>query len=272
MNKHFRARVIDNRPIGSAANLLTINPLETVQHPIPGQFYLVEAGDTYDPLLKRPFSYFRITEEGIQFLYAIKGKGTTLMSGLKTGDILNVIGPLGNGYPKPGHDCIPVLLAGGIGIASIFSFAESLSQKGYVLYGSKCREELLFVDELRKLGHEIILCTDDCSCGEAGNVADVLKLFLNRNPSLIKRFQLFACGPRPMLQALSLIALENGLLGYISVEENMACGVGACQGCVVNVKSQQKKKSGLQTPDSKVIYKRVCKEGPVFSLGEVAWE
>ncbi len=256
MNRYLRAKIINNLPLDSKNNLLTIDPLEPVINPETGQFYMIEVGNSYDPLLKRPFSYFRKTSDGIQFLYAIKGKGTSLMKDFKQGMIINIIGPLGTRYPKPKKNYIPLLIAGGIGIASLFSLVEKLSKKAYVIYGAKIKDDLLMLNDLKNLGNEPIIVTEDGSIGEKGTVVDALKDFLTHQTSLVPRLSLYACGPKTMLEAISMIAIDKGIKGYVSLEENMACGFGACLGCAV-----------------KTIYgyKRVCKEGPVFPIEEIVW-
>lgn len=256
MNRYLRAKIINNLPLNSKNNLLTIDPSETVINPETGQFYMIEVGNSYDPLLKRPFSYFRKTSEGIQFLYAIKGKGTSLMKDFKQGMIINIIGPLGNGYPMPKKNYTPLLIAGGIGIASVFSLVEKLSKKAYVIYGAKIKDDLLMLNELKNSGNEPIIVTEDGSIGEKGTAVDALNDFLTRHSSLVPHLSLYACGPKPMLEAISRIAIDKCIKGYVSLEENMACGFGACLGCAV-----------------KTIhgYKRVCKEGPVFPIEEILW-
>jgi len=264
LSRYFSAKIINNLPLNNKTSLLSIEPSEQVINPEPGQFYMIEVGNSYDPLLKRPFSYFRKTEEGIQFLYTIKGKGTLLMKDFKQGKNINIIGPLGTGYPKPERGYIPLLVAGGMGIASIFSLVEKLSKKVYVLYGARNKDEILILDELKGLTDELIISTDDGSLGERGTVIDVLNDFLTRLsfPSRklsgfgITRHSLYACGPKPMLEAVSKIAIDKDIKGYVSLEENMACGFGACLGCVVKTING---------------YKRVCKEGPVFPIEEIVW-
>lgn len=129
MGRYFRAIIISNLPLNSKNNLLSIEPLEPVVDPEPGQFYMIETGNSYDPLLKRPFSYLRKTPEVIQFMYTIKGKGTLLMKNFRKGRTISVIGPLGAGYPEPEEGLTPLLVAGGMGIASIFSLLKKLSKK-----------------------------------------------------------------------------------------------------------------------------------------------
>lgn len=256
MHRYFKAKITDNLSLDTKNLLLTVEPMEKVIDPEPGQFYMIEVGNSYDPLLKRPFSYFKKTAEQIQFLYTLKGKGTLLMRDFEQGRIINLIGPLGTGYPNPENNYTPLLVAGGTGIASIFTLLESLSKKAHVLYGAKNKGELLILNELQKLGDKLIICTDDCSFGKEGTVTNILKDFLAHNSLPITHYSLYACGPKPMLESISRIAVDKGIKGYVSLEENMACGFGACQGCAVKTING---------------YKRVCKEGPVFPIEEIVW-
>ncbi len=256
MDRYFKAKVIENLPLNNKTNLLTIKPLAQVLEPEPGQFYMIEVGNAYDPLLKRPFSYFRRTLQSIQFLYTVKGKGTSLMKEFKQGRIINAIGPLGTGYPQPKNLCMPLLIAGGIGIASIFPLAEKLNKKTYILYGAKTKDDLLMLNELEILGSELITCTDDCSFGKEGMVTDILNDFLSTHSTPLSSYVIYSCGPKPMLESISKIAADRGIKGYVSLEENMACGFGACLGCAVKTMNS---------------YKRVCKEGPVFPIEQIVW-
>ncbi|MEW6068725.1 MAG: dihydroorotate dehydrogenase electron transfer subunit [Nitrospirota bacterium] len=256
MNRYFRAEVTDNFPLNKKTNLLSVKPLESVFKPLPGQFYMIELGNSYDPLLKRPFSYFRSTKKNIQFLYAVRGRGTSLMKDFKRGMIINMVGPLGSGYPEPRNSYIPLLVAGGIGIASIFPLAETFVKKACILYGAKNKDEILMLEELKGLTDKLIISTDDGSFGKRRTVIDALNDFLSSDFSLPTSYLLYACGPRPMLEAISNVAYNFGIKGYVSLEENMACGVGACMGCAVKTING---------------YKRVCKEGPVFPIEEIVW-
>ncbi len=217
---------------------------------------MIEVGSSYDPLLKRPFSYLRKTQESIQFVYTVKGKGTSLMKDFKKRREINVIGPLGTGYPKAEDGYTPLLIAGGIGMASLFPLAEALANKSFVIYGARSKDELVMLDELEKSGVAIITCTDDCSFGKEGLVTDILEDFLTSHPQLLTSCLIYACGPKSMLKSVAKIAVDKSISGYFSLEENMACGFGACMGCAV-----------------KTIhgYKRVCKEGPVFPIEEIEW-
>lgn len=249
----FKAEIKENIKLNKNHFLLTLNPItENKVKPKPGQFYMLGAGTLYDPLLKRPFSVFRFREGSIQILYRIKGKGTGIMKGMKKGSVFDVIGPLGNSYPAPFKKHIPLIVAGGIGIASLFPLIELLKDKAFVLYGAKTKDELIMLDELKALSKELIVCTDDGSYGKKADAVEALNgLPYNRN------YLLYSCGPKEMLRELARVALKKkGIKGYISLEENMACGVGACLGCAVKTRAG---------------YKRVCKEGPVFPIRDIVW-
>jgi dihydroorotate dehydrogenase electron transfer subunit len=262
---------------------------------------MLQAGDTYDPLLKRPFSIFKTEQQSsraaeqhdmgmvaLSFLYRVRGKGTLSLSHLKSGDIINVIGPLGNSYPEPYGDFIAV--AGGIGIASLFPLLEKYKNRAYLFYGARNREELVILNEVKALSKEIFIATDDGSEGQKGLVTDLLKNFFDASqispfPPLLKGGEgglpIYACGPTPMLKELSkvvaeypssLLPLDKGRMGgvkcYVSLEEHMACGVGACLGCAVKVRIQNTE----YRSQNNWTYKRVCKEGPVFEIEDIVWE
>lgn len=229
---------------------------------------MVQVREGSDPLLKRPFSLFRKTEEGIQLLYRIQGKGTTILGGLAAGAPVNLLGPLGNGYPAPGPASAPVVIAGGIGIASVFPLIESMAGKATVLYGARTGDDLLLLDELKALSGNFDVCTDDGSRGEKGNVLDLLNRVLP--PDSGSSSQIYACGPKPMLRAVSGFAVARGIKAYLSLEEHMACGIGACLGCVVKIKARIAGGAGQGEVDEGA-YQRVCMEGPVFSAEDIVW-
>lgn len=218
---------------------------------------MISVSDGLDPLLKRPFSIHRMTGQHIQFLYRVTGRGTSLLCGRKKGDVLDVLGPLGNSFPNPLTHDRPVLVAGGVGIAPIFALAESIKKKRPLLfYGARSRKDILCLEELKALGIEPVITTDDGTLGEKGYITEALEKFLGSDPSLGKRCRVYACGPGPMLAALASLAQRSRLSGYVALEQRMACGLGTCLGCVVNTTEG---------------YKRVCKEGPVFRINEIKW-
>jgi dihydroorotate dehydrogenase electron transfer subunit len=256
LSRFFRAEIKGNRPLHENHNLLSLLNLDAMIEPLPGQFYMLQTGKGYDPLLKRAFSLFRRTPDGLQILYRIKGKGTSILRSLKEGAVVDMIGPLGNGYPLPSREEVPLIIAGGIGIASVFSLAEKLSGNAFVFYGARVEEELFMTDELQEIYRDLVVCTDDGSCGRKGTVMDVLDDFMGSQPVKMGKPVIYACGPHPMLKEIAALSATLGVTAHVSLEEHMACGIGACLGCVVKTKGG---------------YKRVCKEGPVFDAGEIEW-
>jgi dihydroorotate dehydrogenase electron transfer subunit len=199
-------------------------------------------------------------------LYELKGIGTKGLSLSKPGEYLDVIGPLGNGFDfrKPlTANRKPILVAGGMGVAPLLFLAEKLvngpwtmdhGQKPIILMGTKTKKQILCEKEFKQLGFDVKIATDDGSFGFKGKVTDLLDDFLlTENPQPLT---VFSCGPRPMLKELSRIASSQNIPAQVSLEEHMACGIGACLGCVVK---------------TTYGYKRVCKDGPVFVAQDLVW-
>ena len=236
-----------------------------MEEPKPGQFYMVEVNQGYDPLLKRAFSLFRRTADGIQILYRIQGKGTAILRNLKEGAVIRILGPLGNGYPAAPEGAIPVIVAGGIGIASVFPLIEGFAGRAYVLYGARTGGDLFMLDELSGLSKELHICTDDGSCSERGNVVGLLDNLCASRSSCLDHVRVYACGPKSMLREAAKVVAANCIRAWFSLEEHMACGVGACLGCVTKIKSARSGK------EQAFEYQRVCKEGPVFDAEDIVW-
>ncbi|UCD34488.1 MAG: dihydroorotate dehydrogenase electron transfer subunit [Nitrospiraceae bacterium] len=258
MDRLFTVSVTENRQLIENHFLLTLHPRKKIRRPEPGTFFMLSVDSGLDPLLKRPLSVHRWLGSDFQLLYRVAGKGTAILSRRKPGDILEVIGPLGNGFPLKQSPKGAVLVAGGIGIAPVFALAEKLSsQRPLLFYGARTKQEVLCLDGLKRLGVQAVISTDDGSLGTKGSVINVLTQVASENPDMLRGQTFYACGPEPMLTALSGFAVQRGMKGYAALEERMACGIGTCLGCVVNTTGG---------------YKRVCKEGPVFALDEVIWE
>jgi dihydroorotate dehydrogenase electron transfer subunit len=212
---------------------------------------MISAGPFPEPLLKRPFCHFS-GNGTIDLLYRLRGKGTRLLSAMKPGADVDVLGPLGNAWPELPKGKAPVVIAGGTGIASVFPLIKSLGRKATVIYGARCGEEVLYKDELLSMSAELHLATDDGTCGIKGTVGDVLNGFFTISPSQY----LYVCGPEIMTRAVAEEAKVRGAKGAASLEAFMAWGIGACMGCAVRTTSG---------------YKRVCREGPVFNLHELVF-
>jgi len=225
----------------------------------PGQFAHVRILPLKDALLRRPFSIYQVNGESFSILYKAVGKGTDVLSRMRAGDKLNAMGPLGHGFtvPKPGGE-IPLLIAGGYGMAAMFFLAQRSPQKGIVFVGGRRRVDILCEKEFQALGWDVRVTTEDGSHGAKGLVTEPLTIELRRNKANRK---LFACGPTPMLNAVAKIAEGFNVPAEISTDEHMCCGVGVCLTCVIPVKVGDAWE-----------YQRTCTEGPVFDSRHVVWE
>jgi len=219
----------------------------------PGQFVHIHCGGgTY---LRRPFSIAGVKRNQIEIVYKVVGKGTELLSHRKKGETLDVIGPLGSGF-------------------SLLFLAHKLvphpSSLVTVLVGAKTKNDLLSVNDFKKLGCQVKLATEDGSLGFRGLVSDLFKSYLvPRAYSLTP--VVFACGPYQMLKKIAEICRGKQIKCQVSLENIMACGIGACRGCVVKTRITADKGQTRIAAD-KFIYKTVCKDGPVFNVNEIIWE
>ena len=229
--------------------------LETKQvaaHAKAGQFVSVYCNDG-SRLLPRPISICEIDKENnaIRLVYRVAGKGTDEFSGMCEGQILRILGPLGNGFPKQGKSAF--LIGGGIGIPPMLELAKELDCKKQMILGYR-NNQMFLCEEMKAYG-EVYVATEDGSAGTKGNVLDAIR------ENGLKADVIYACGPTPMLRALKEYAKENGIECWISMEERMACGIGACLACVCKSKDKDH--------HTNVNNKRICKEGPVFLAEEV---
>ena len=218
----------------------------------PGQFISVYTKDG-SRLLPRPISICEVEkEEGrLRIVYRVAGKGTEEFAGYESGDSIEVMGPLGNGFPLEGEKVF--LIGGGIGVPPMLELAKQLNCEKQMVLGY--RDENLFLrDEFEAYG-EVYVATEDGSVGTKGNVIDAIK------EHGLTADVMYACGPTPMLRALKAYAEKNHIKCYISLEEKMACGIGACLACVCKTKEVDH--------HSNVHNKRICKDGPVFLAEEV---
>ncbi|MGO9951087.1 MAG: dihydroorotate dehydrogenase electron transfer subunit [Dissulfurispiraceae bacterium] len=254
MNKLFDAQVVDNVLVNGPFKILSVRPLTDILPPDSGQFFMLQTARTTDPLLKRPFSLFRYQNGILQFLYRIRGKGTACLSAVTAGDVIQLLGPLGNAYPAPEGDFIVVV--GGIGIASIFILLEKYKQRAYFFCGARSCDELLMLDEAKALAKDVCITTDDGTLCRKGLITEPFKNFIESSSFMKNPIPIYSCGPSPMLKELAAIVHGKGITCYASLEEVMACGVGACLGCVTKTMEG---------------YKRVCKEGPVFKIEDIVW-
>lgn len=261
-----KARIVSNKKLKNNYWHLEFESNIIARFARPGQFVNIISGSGSPVLLRRPVSVHGVESGKIKLFYEAVGSGTQALSAKRPGELLDVIGPLGNGFdlrgPAEAGEGENILIAGGMGVAPLVFLAEKLRKLKIrnskieikVLIGARTEEQVLCAREFKALGCGVKLATDDGSVGFKGKVTDLLKQQLvpaGRNPAVI-----YACGPQLMLKGVSEIARENKARAQLSLEAHMACGIGACLGCVVLTKGG---------------YKRVCKDGPVFSSQELIW-
>jgi len=272
--------ILNNVFIKERRLLLELSVPASFKSALPGQFIHVRFEGSYDPILRRPFSIHDVCESRkknkltLRVLYEVKGKGTQLLSQKKPFSELDCLGPLGHGFDLDG---IPqakkvYIVAGGMGVAPLYFLAKKLAdnpacpadrREPVVLIGAKTKNDILCEKEFKDLGCEVRVATEDGSKGLKGRVTDLLVDILRRTRDegrglpIGKAGTIYACGSKPMLAAVFVIAYKYKMQAQVSLEEFMGCGLGACLGCVIRTNSG---------------YKRICHDGPVFDASNIIWK
>jgi len=262
-----RVPIISNISVAPGIYDLAVKDVETAASAMPGQFchfrVLPAVTDSYDPLLRRPLSINDAEMGGgVKFTYAVVGRGTEALSRMKPGDIIDYIGPLGNGFDLSVDSEAPLLAGGGMGAVPLVLLARRLIESGRkpaVALGFSSRDRMICCDQLRNLGCDPRVVTEDGSAGAKGLlVGDYLQEFVERE----KPDYVYACGPGSMLAALAGFCRRLGIPGQVSLEERMACGIGACLSCSCSLRD---------TDSDQVVQARVCRDGPVFDISRVVF-
>ncbi len=264
--KDIKAKILSNKKAGRAYYKMALDTPYIARTAKPGQFVQIKCSDFLEPFLRRPFSIHRLHApgsrlKGIEILYEVVGKGTEILAGKKEGDFVDVLGPLGTGFSLPRASSLEpraIIIAGGIGAAPLVYLAEELKKKKIktiVLIGAKTKDLILCEKDFKKIAREVYVSTDDGTYGCHGFVS---RLFHNILKTSESRFEtiVYVCGPHGMLRCIAEICQERGFECQVSLEEKMACGMGACLGCAVPTKSGNK---------------LACKDGPIFNAGELIW-
>jgi dihydroorotate dehydrogenase electron transfer subunit len=255
MIKKEMMKVVSQREIAQSIYELVLKGKLVEEMNEPGQFVHIKTAEGNSPLLRRPISICNINREKQEFtmLYRAEGQGTKLLARQSAGSEIDVLGPLGNGFPVEEAEAgqVACLVGGGIGVPPLYELSQRLVAKGvrviHVL-GFQSENAVFYEEKFAELG-ETYIATADGTYGTKGFVTDVIKQYG------ISFDILYACGPTPMLQALA--QQYDGDKAYISLEERMGCGIGACFACV------------CETPAGGHSYKKICSDGPVFKIGEV---
>lgn len=269
----FKSMVISNVEASPGYFRMRMTAPRELAAAVTGQFMMVKVRDAIDPLLRRPFGIFdvgtfatefqeEVSGHYLEILYKLVGKGTEALSVLHHGDRLDILAPLGKGF-EPGEPTEEkILIGGGVGLAPLYYLARELVKDSRVrlFAGGRNRDDILCITEFERLGVETYVSTDDGTLGEQGLVTEVMEKQLEKGSGAKA---IYACGPYPMLKAVARIAERRGIPCQVSLEAYMACGVGACLGCVLKGRNHS-----TENPD----YRCVCKDGPVFDSRELLWE
>ncbi|HEX4014561.1 MAG TPA: hypothetical protein VHX17_11850 [Candidatus Cybelea sp.] len=254
--------------LATGVTLLTLEAPELAASVRPGQYLMAipPSGESAATAL----AVYDVSGKHASILFFVTGKRTRDLATLTPGALLDVVGPLGNGFDCAGGERDVAIVAGGVGIASVWLCARALLARGArvrLFYGARTADLLVETQRFADAGCELVLTTDDGTRGERGLVTAALRAAAP--PEAI-----FACGPSPMLRSVGEIANELAIPAQLSLEETFGCGVGGCWGCVVPLTASSVRAPGFppaQRGGSDVVYARVCKEGPVFLADELRW-
>ena len=252
-----KCKVVEHTDIGAGYRYLVLEAPQMAAELVPGQFVHVKVPALEMSALRRPFSVFDATDGMVVILYKTVGRGTAALNGVQEGDEINILGPLGHGFPT---ECsgTALLVGGGFGVAPLHFLAKRLPGKKILFAGGRTQNDLLAIDRFQLIPNtELKLATNDGSVGAKGFVTLPLDETIAELKAKGEKFELFTCGPDGLLKAVTDRALANDAPGWISCDRHMICGVGACYACI------QKTVRGNS---------RCCIEGPIFAAKDLIWE
>lgn len=249
-------RIAAMRRLSPTAYDMTLFLPEMAESAAPGQFVHLRCGDKP---LRRPISICAIdrTNGALRLVFEVRGAGTAWLAARKAGETLDVLGPLGNGFSLPEEGEGILLIGGGIGTPPLLGVAQAIPGRTEAILGFRNAQASILAKDFALACANVQLATDDGSLGYHGLVTDLLKMRLASGEPCTA---ILACGPTPMLKAVSALALEQGISCQVSLEERMGCGVGACLVCACKTREADGEH-----------YRHVCKDGPVFDAREVVW-
>ena len=282
MLRDVEARVIANTRLSPDYNVIALAAPEIAEATQPGQFVMVKSGRSGDPLLRRPFSVFEVLRsnngiEGLTLLSKRIGVTTKILYDAVEGDTIACLGPLGRPFEVIDPPAEAWMVAGGVGLAPFATLAETLLGRGTkttLFYGARTGAELFYLDWFTSRGIRLVLATEDGSIGDHGRVTVPLERELRQLESRIPNSEsraevmIYACGPEPMLEAVSHVAAKFRRPSQVSVERTMGCGMGGCYSCVISVRDS----SGPDKARPPHHYVRSCIAGPVFRGEDLVWD
>jgi dihydroorotate dehydrogenase electron transfer subunit len=255
MSKILNEEIIENTKLTDDLYRMAIKSKFIAENAEPGSFVNVECSTGINTILRRPISICDIDDKKKVFtiVYRLVGTGTGFLAKKVKGDTVNFVGPLGNGFPVKNTGNV-LIIGGGIGIFPLYNLIKNFTVEVDVLLGFKNKKEVVMKKEFEKYSKNLTIYTDDGSYGKKGFVTDNLSEILDKKSYI----NIYTCGPEPMLEKVKAYGESRGIRTYLSLEQRMGCGIGACLVCSVKLKDGNDFKYG-----------RVCKDGPVFDSREV---
>ncbi|WP_226037841.1 dihydroorotate dehydrogenase electron transfer subunit [Aquibacillus saliphilus] len=259
--KQYKAPVLLNQQVSNRYWHMIVNTSMLDQSVEPGQFFQIRCADKYTPFLRRPLSVYRINEHTTEFLYLVKGKGTTEMTTIEQGDTIDLMGPLGNGFQIDSSMKTILLVARGVGVATLAAVAQAAYNKQIhcvAILSARTKEDLLAAEFLEGFGADVYKVTEEDGTSDVTNVQSIIT---NEIFGKYKIDCIYTCGSRRLSKLAQEMSTNYDIPGQIALEEHMGCAMGACFACVCDVMDGDVTKSV-----------RVCIEGPVFPLRKVVIE
>jgi len=256
------ARIVSKREVAPGHFDMRLSCENVAADVAPGQFLHLWLPERADPLLRRPYTVYRTHDDGFDILFQVVGRGSRLLAQSAVGTAVRVVWPLGRGFVLPPDGATAVVVGGGVGMASLYLLIQRLALTAVptqVLLGTRSRDYVLCRSEIEALGVPLHIATDDGSEGFHGFVTELAGDVLAAGRPVTPH--VYACGPTPMMRALTKVVAAHDAPTQVALENRMGCGLGVCLGCVVPIKTAED-----------VSYKRVCAEGPVFDAHDVIWE
>ena len=257
--RYFQAKISENRVLGGGYFVLRLLGCASLAPAKPGQFVMIRGAWGRDPLLPRAFSLLSVGPGGTADILAkTVGRGTALLERALPGAGVDVLGPLGSSFPEPDPETTDLLVAGGVGLPPLYMQASLAADRRQVarsemIYGGRGGDDLVLLQEMQAMGLSLFLTTENGTVGTKGLVTRALEARLVHHRGTPLR--VMGCGPNAMLWAVARIARDKGVPCFISLEEQMACGIGVCLGCAIPARSRP--------------YRYVCSNGPVFDAADV---
>lgn len=261
MPVNIKAKLLKKEELKPGIFKFSVQADEIVNTAKPGNFIEIRVNDDIEPFLRRPISIYNMEKEKgiLEFIFQVKGKGTTILSKRNEGELIDIVGPLGFGTFKYSSYENLAVIGGGIGVFPLYELAKNAKNENKnvnTYLGFRNKDLVVLEDEFKQVSTQLTITTDDGSYAQKGFAIDFLKKDIEDG----KIDSIYACGPLPMLRAVRELAIEKNIPCQISLEERMACGLGVCLGCAVKTA-----KSPKEAPE----YWHVCKAGPVFQAKDV---